>query len=88
MKEIRFNVDKNEWFIKNRGVSFDQIAELLINNKIIAVVDHHNKVKYYNQKLILLEINNQLLIVPYVEEDEYIFLKTAYFNRRYKKIYL
>ena len=40
-----------------------------------------------NQKMYILEIDNYAIIVPYVENDNEIFLKTAFPSRKYTKRY-
>ncbi len=40
-----------------------------------------------SQKLYVLEIDNYAIIVPYVEKDNEIFLKTAFPSRKYTKRY-
>jgi len=40
-----------------------------------------------NQKMYILEIENYAIIVPFVENDKAIFLKTAFPSRKYTKRY-
>ena len=39
------------------------------------------------QKMYILDIENYAIIVPYVENDNEIFLKTAFPSRKYSKRY-
>lgn len=88
MKEIRFNEDKNKWLKKERGISFDEIESFITNGEIVDVIRHHNRIKHPGQQLYLINVNNYILVIPFVEEESYIFLKTAYFSRFYTKKYL
>jgi len=36
----------------------------------------------------VIEINSYAYVVPYVEEDDYLFLKTIFPSRKYTKEYL
>ena len=80
MKELKWNLLKSERLKKTRGVSFEE----MIQSKLIAVKEHPKKA---NQKIMLFEYKRYIWIVPYVESDIEIFLKTLYPSRKYTKIY-
>ena len=80
MKEIRWNLLKNERLQKTRGVSFEEILKA----KLIDVRNHPKK---ENQKVMLFEYRGYVWVVPFVETEEEIFLKTLYPSRVYTKIY-
>jgi len=42
---------------------------------------------YPNQRMYILEIDNYAIIVLYLENDDEIFLKTAFPSRKYTKKY-
>ncbi len=78
MKELRWDLKKNERLKRIRGVSFDD----LINSKFIIILDHPTR---KNQKIILFEYKRYIWAVPCVEEDDYYFLKTLFPSRKYTK---
>ena len=80
MKEIKWNLLKNERLKRTRGASFEE----LITSKLIAVKRHPRR---ENQNIMLFEYKRHIWVVPYVEEEEYIFLKTLYPSRKYTRIY-
>ena len=80
MKEIRWNLLKNERLKKTRGASFED----LLNAKLINVVEHN---KYPNQKIMLFEYKKYIWAIPFVEENDFYFLKTLFPSRKYTKIY-
>ena len=80
MKELRWNLLKNERLIKTRGVSFDE----LVNSKLINILKHPLR---ENQKIMLFEYNTYIWVVPFVEEENYYFLKTLYQSRKYTKLF-
>ena len=80
MKELRWNLLKNERLIKTRGVSFDE----LVNSKLINILQHPIR---ENQKIMLFEYKKYVWVVPFVEEENYYFLKTLYPSRKYTKIF-
>jgi len=80
MKEIRWNLLKSERLKRTRGVSFEEI----IKAKLVAIKRHPKK---GNQDIMLFEYKSYIWIVPFVEEEVYIFLKTLYPSRKYTHIY-
>ncbi|MBN1393572.1 MAG: BrnT family toxin [Pirellulales bacterium] len=88
MKIIRWNNEKNEWLIRNRGVCFEQAVLIFENDEIMDVVEHPNRKKYPVQKMAIVDINDCASLVPYVEDEEEIFLKTMIPSRKATDIYL
>lgn len=43
---------------------------------------------YAHQRMFVLEINNYAYVVPYVESEEEIFLKTIFPSRKHTTIYV
>lgn len=80
MKDIRWSNLKSERLKRVRGVSFEEI----IASELIAVKRHP---KRKEQDILLFKCKGYIWIVPYVEEKDYIFLKTLYPSRKYTKFY-
>ena len=80
MKDIRWSQLKSERLKKTRGVSFEEI----ISSELIAVKAHHKRL---DQNIMFFELKGYIWIVPYVEEKDYIFLKTLYPSRKFTKLY-
>jgi len=87
MKLINWNGEKNELLKNERNISFDDIVVEIINDRIIDVVKHPNQDKYPNQKMYIISINDYIYVVPFVESDDEIFLKTIIPSRKQTKIY-
>lgn len=71
---------KSDQLKRTRGTSFEEI----ISSKFIAIKDHHNRTY---QKIMLFEYKSHILLVPFVETDGVVFLKTLYPSRKYTKLY-
>jgi uncharacterized DUF497 family protein len=80
--------DKNELLKKERGVSFEQVELAIASGDLMDRVRHPNQTKYPNQKVFLVRIENYVYSVPYVEDEESIFLKTIIPNSQATKKYL
>ena len=81
MREIRWSAQKNAELQKARNVTFEQ----LLGSRFIGVEKHPKKP---HQKLMIFEFNHYAWVVPYIQEGDYYFLKTAFPSRKHTKKYL
>jgi uncharacterized DUF497 family protein len=79
--------EKNEWLKANRGISFEEIALLLSHGILWKQTKHPNQRDYPHQEVFLIPIDNYIYFVPYVINEDTIFLKTAFPHRKATKDY-
>jgi len=84
MKYLNWNPEKNELLKLERGICFEEIAYLIESGKVVGVEENPG---HSNQKIYILEIENYAVVVPFVETNDEIFLKTAFPSRKYTKRY-
>ncbi|MDE1920066.1 MAG: toxin, partial [Candidatus Omnitrophica bacterium] len=78
---IYWNPEKNDRLKKLRKVTFED----LLTSRFIGIENHPTK---KHQKLMLFEHKKYVWVIPYVEGEDYLFLKTAFQNRKFTKKYL
>ena len=88
MKYYSWDPVKNEKLKQERDISFEDVINAFEEHKILDVQEHPNKKKYPNQKRLLIEINNYIYIVPYVEDKDKYFLKTIIPSRKATQHYI
>lgn len=88
MKYFDWNKEKNERLKEERDISFEDIQEALLDGRGLDTFDHPNPKKYPNQKVFAVEIDGYVYFVPFVEDEEKIFLKTIYASSKLTKKYL
>jgi len=88
VKYFDWNDEKNEILKATRGVSFELIELAIASGDLIARLKHPNPEKYPHQKVFLVKLDDYIYSVPYVEDDEKIFLKTIIPNSKATKKYL
>jgi hypothetical protein len=88
MKYFDWNDGKNEVLKKLRGVSSEQVELAIASGDLIDRVKHPNPANYPNQKVFLVKIEDYIYSVPYVEDNERVFLKTIIPNSKATKKYL
>ena len=88
MKYFDWNDEKNALLKKDRKVSFEEVILAIEQNRLLAILEHPSRQKYPSQQIYLVEINNYVYIIPFVEEEECVFLKTIIPSRKMTKLYL
>jgi len=86
----RFNWDnnKNIELQKQRGISFEVVIYHIEIGRIVDILEHPNKTKYPNQRIFMININDYIYLVPFVENDKEVFLKTIIPSRKATREYL
>ena len=88
MKQFRWNEEKNSKLKEERSVSFEDVVNAINNGDLLDVIEHYNKNKYPNQLIFIVKLRNYVYIIPFVENETDIFLKTIIPSRKMKKKYL
>lgn len=88
MSRYAWNREKNAELIKVRNISFERVIYHIERNGLLEVINHPNSTKYPNQKMFIVNISNYAYLVPFVENDGQIFLKTIIPSRKATKKYL
>jgi hypothetical protein len=82
MKYFNWSHEKNELLKAERGISFEEIMLFIESGHILGIEENPART---NQKIYILEIENYAFVVPFVENQNEIFLKTAFPSRKYTK---
>ena len=84
----RWNNEKNLKLKKERGISFEQVVVHIDQGDLIDIVVHPNSAKYAHQKILVVDIHSYVYLVPFVEDDNGLFLKTIIPSRKATRDYL
>ena len=88
MKLFRWAVEKNAALKETRGLAFESIVVAIELGGLLDVLEHPNKTKYPNQRVLVVSFDGYVYLVPFVEEAEYFFLKTVIPSRKATRDYL
>jgi uncharacterized DUF497 family protein len=88
MSRFAWNSEKNAQLIRERGISFERVIYHIERDEILDVIEHPDSSKYPNQRLFILNIGNYAYLVPFVETESEIFLKTIIPSRKATRKYL
>lgn len=84
----QWNNEKNELLKYSRKLCFEQVALHIDRGDLIDIIEHPNQDKYPNQKMLVVNVNGYIYLIPFIEEGDVYFLKTIIPNRKATKKYL
>jgi uncharacterized DUF497 family protein len=88
MKYFHWNEEKDAQLKRERGVSFSDIVAVMMGVGLLDVVPHPNPKKYPNQRMLVVKVAEYVHLVPFVETEDGIFLKTIIPSRKATMKYL
>jgi uncharacterized DUF497 family protein len=88
MKYFSWNEEKNGLLKDERQISFEDVVFYIEQGFLLDVLEHPNQKKYKGQKIFVVQIDDYAYLVPFVEDDDEVFLKTIIPSRKATKKYL
>ncbi|HSX02631.1 MAG TPA: toxin [Candidatus Saccharimonadia bacterium] len=82
MKYFDWNETKNDKLREEREICFEDVVVAISEGKV------HDVLAYPNQRFYIVGIQEYIYVVPFVEDEIKIFLKTIYPSRKLTKKYL
>ena len=86
-KPFSWNPEKNDLLKRERGFGFEDVVEAVDSGALLDDLPHPSD-RYSNQRLYVVNLDGYAITVPYVEEEDYVFLKTAFPSRQATKKYI
>jgi uncharacterized DUF497 family protein len=88
VKRFNWNSDKGEQLRQERGISFEEILFHIECGDILDILEHPNPQRYAGQRILVMAVNEYAYLVPYVEDNDEVFLKTIIPSRKATRKYL
>ena len=88
MKTYAWDEEKNQRLKSERGVSFEEIIVHIATGDLLDIVEHPHPEKYKGQRIFIVKMRDYAWLVPFVESEGEIFLKTIIPSRKATKKYL
>ncbi len=88
VKTFLWNEDKNALLKAGRQVSFEEIVLYIEMGFLLDILEHPNQEKYKGQKVFVVQVDDYAYLVPFIETEEEVFLKTIIPSRKATRKYL
>jgi len=86
-KFFNWNTEKNEVLVRERGTSFERIVFEISSGNELAVLEHPNQGIYPGQRISIVQVDDCVFAVPFIETETEIFLKTIIPSRKATRQY-
>ena len=88
MKYFDWNAEKNATLKHEREIGFEDVVVAISEGKLLDVLEHPNKKRYPGQQIFIVEIDHYAYLVPFVENQQEVFLKTIIPSRKATRDYI
>lgn len=88
VKYFAWDDAKNEKLKAERGIGFEDIVFHVERGDVLDILEHPNPQRYTGQRIFVVQRDDYVYLVPFVEDEKLIFLKTIIPSRKATKEYL
>ena len=88
MKYFAWDEEKNAKLRKERGIGFEDIVFHIERGNLLDILEHPNADRYAGQRIFIVRREGYVYLVPFVEDEHTVFLKTIIPSRKATKEYL
>jgi len=88
VKTFAWNEEKNQRLKAERNISFEEVIVHIAAGDLLDVLEHPNPEKYQGQRIFIVKMRDYAWLLPFVETETEIFLKTIIPSRKATKKYL
>ena len=84
----RWTVRGNAKLRAERGIGFEDIVFHIERGDLLDILEHQNPNRYAGQRIFVVRREDYVYLVPFVEDEHTVFLKTIIPSRKATKEYL
>lgn len=88
MKYFAWDDAKNAKLRKERGIGFEDVVFHIERGDLLDILEHANPSRYPGQRIFVVQREDYVYLVPFVEDEHTVFLKTIIPSRKATKEYL
>ena len=87
-KAFDWDDEKNAKLRTERGIGFEEIVFHIERGDVLDILEHPNPARYGGQRIFVVRRENHVYLVPFVEDEKIVFLKTIIPSRKATKRYI
>ena len=88
LKVFAWDNGKNAKLRADRGIGFEDIVFHIERGDLLDILEHPNPNRYAGQRIFVVQRDDYVYLVPYVEDEDTVFLKTIIPSRKATHQYL
>jgi uncharacterized DUF497 family protein len=88
VKRFAWDPAKDARLRAERRVSFEDVIQRIAGGDLLDILEHANQERHHGQRVFVVELGGYAYLVPFLETENEIVLKTIIPSRKATKIYL
>ena len=88
MRYFTWSAEKNERLRRERGISFEEVVFHIERGDVLDLLENPNQQRYPGQRIFVVAVEQYVYLVPFVESENDVFLKTIIPSRKATRQYL
>ena len=88
VKYFAWDDAKNAKLRADRGIGFEDVVFHIERGDLLDILEHSNPDRYAGQRIFVVQCEDYVYLVPFVEDEHSVFLKTIIPSRKATKQYL
>jgi uncharacterized DUF497 family protein len=88
VKYFTWDPGKNDKLRAERGISFEEIVYHIEKGDVLDILEHPNQEKYEGQRVLIVRVGDYAYLVPFIETEAEVVLKTIIPSRKATRRYL
>ena len=88
LKYFTWDEAKNEKLKAERGIGFEEIVFHIERGDVLDILEHPNRARYGNQRIFVIRRHDYVYLVPFLEDEFLVVLKTIIPSRKATRQYL
>ena len=88
MDHFSWNIQKNKKLVRERKVSFDEVAASIRQGHLLDLIENPNQRRYRGQEVFIVAIRGYAYMVPFERHGDQTFLITIIPSRKMTRKYL
>ena len=85
VKFFAWDAEKNGTLRSERGISFEEIVFHIERGDVLDILEHPNQQRYGGQRIFVVRVSDYVYLVPFVESESEVLLKTIIPSRKATK---
>jgi len=88
VKYFSWGAEKNELLLSDRGICFEEIVFHIERGDVLDILEHPSQERYQGQRVFVVKVEGYAYLVPFVEDEVEVFLKTIIPSKKATRDYL
>ena len=87
MKPFAWSPENNAQLLAERQLCFEAVVVAIEAGDLLDIQDHPNQQRYPGQRILVVRLHGYIHLVPMIETEEHLFLKTIIPSRKANRLY-